>query len=189
MDVKSLVIVDRDGVINAPPNDYVRTPEAWVPIEGSLEAIARLNCAGYQVAVATNQSGVGRGYYSEETLEAIHHKMVEALAEVSGKFDAIAYCPHHPEEGCGCRKPKPGMLYRLAEQLNAEIEEAMMVGDSLCDIQAAQAAGCQAVLVSTGKGEQTRADLDSSMRIPYFEDLAVFVSWFLEKAHGDESSR
>lgn len=152
-----LVILDRDGVINYDSAEFVKTPEEWNPIPGSLEAIARLNQAGYRVVVATNQSGVGRGLLDMATLGAIHDKMHKALAHVGGRIDAVFYCPHAQEANCNCRKPKPGLLEDIARRFNVDLTGVPCIGDSLRDLQAAALVEAQPILVLTGKGKQTAA--------------------------------
>ena len=153
-----LVILDRDGVINHDSDQYIKSPDEWRPIPGSLAAIARLNQAGYRVVVATNQSGVGRGLFETDTLLAIHDKMLKALTQVGGRLDAIFFCPHTNADNCDCRKPKPGMLKEIAARFNADLTGVPAVGDSLRDLQAAVAAGAQPMLVLTGKGRKTADD-------------------------------
>lgn len=150
-----LAIIDRDGVINYDSDQYIKTPAEWKPIPQSLEAIARLNHAGYRVVVATNQSGVGRGLFDMSTLNAIHDKMYRALATVGGRIDALFFCPHIDESNCDCRKPKPGMLLDIAKRFNVDLKNVPFIGDSLKDLQAAQAIGAKPILVLTGKGEKT----------------------------------
>lgn len=170
-----LVILDRDGVINADSPNYIKSPDEWIALPGSLTAIARLNQTGLSVVVATNQSGVGRGYYSLQTLAAIHEKMQRELQTAGGHIDRIYYCPHTPEDGCDCRKPKPGMLHQIQAEFPTQFNQAVMVGDSLRDIQAAHQAGCRAVLVKTGKGEKTLRENPQLSNIPVHEDLLSFV--------------
>ena len=153
-----LAIIDRDGVINYDSDQYIKTPAEWKPIPQSLEAIARLNHAGYRVVVATNQSGVGRGLFDMSTLNAIHDKMYRALANVGGRIDALFFCPHIDESNCDCRKPKPGMLLDIAKRFNVDLKNVPFIGDSLKDLQAAQAVGAKPILVRTGKGEKTSTD-------------------------------
>ena len=153
-----LVILDRDGVINFDSAQFIKSPAEWKPIPGSLEAIARLNQAGYRVVVATNQSGIGRNLFDMDTLNAIHEKLHKSLFSVGGRVDAIFYCPHTADSKCECRKPKPGMFKRIAETLNIDLNGVPTVGDSLRDLQAGAAAGCRPMLVLTGKGEKTKAD-------------------------------
>jgi D-glycero-D-manno-heptose 1,7-bisphosphate phosphatase len=144
-----------------------------------LQATARLNQIGCTVVVATNQSGVGRGYYTEETLQHIHEKMERELDNAGGYINAIFHCPHVPDDHCYCRKPKPGMLQQIAKQFNTDLSDALLVGDSLRDIQAAHAANCRAVLVKTGKGERTLADASWLTDVPVYDDLASLVEAIL----------
>lgn len=174
-----LVILDRDGVINFDSAQYIKSPAEWKPLPGSLEAIARLNQAGYKVVVATNQSGIGRGLFDMDTLNAMHDKMHKALAAVGGRVDAIFYCPHAADENCTCRKPKPGMFQRIASVYNADLQGVPAIGDSLRDLLAASAAGCHPILVLTGKGEKTLADGDLPEGVTVFPDLAAAVDQLL----------
>jgi D-glycero-D-manno-heptose 1,7-bisphosphate phosphatase len=151
-----LVILDRDGVINLDSEHYIKSPEEWKPIAGSLEAIARFTQAGFRVVVATNQSGVGRGVFDMATLNAIHDKMHKAVNQLGGRIDAVFFCPHAQDAGCACRKPQPGMLLEIAERFNVALAGVPAIGDSLRDLQAASAAGARPILVLTGKGEQTQ---------------------------------
>ena len=151
-----LVILDRDGVINHDSPSYIKSPSEWKPIPGSLEAIALLNQAGFRVMVATNQSGVGRGLFDMATLNAIHDKMHRALGLAGGRVDGIFYCPHAQETGCGCRKPRPGLLEDIGRRLGVSLDGVPVIGDSLRDLQAGAAVGAQPVLVLTGKGRLTR---------------------------------
>ena len=146
-----IVILDRDGVINEDSDAYIKSPEEWIPIEGSLEAIAQLNSCGYRIFIFTNQSGIAREYFTEETLGRMHAKMTEMLAEVGGKIEKIFYCPHGPDDDCECRKPKIGMLKQIEQHVNHSIEKAFVVGDSKKDIEAAIKVGAKPVLVLSGK--------------------------------------
>ncbi len=168
-----LIILDRDGVINRDSDDFIKSPDEWVPIPGSLAAIARLNRAGYTVAVATNQSGIARGYYDLETLEAMHEKFAQLLAEEGGRVELIEFCPHGPDDDCDCRKPLPGMYRRIAERFGVGLAGVPVVGDSLRDLQAAQAVDARPILVRTGKGERTLAKGVGLEGIPVFADLAA----------------
>lgn len=170
-----LIILDRDGVINQDSEQFIKSPEEWKPIPGSLEAIARLNQWGWRVVVASNQSGIGRGLFGMDTLNAINDKMVKALAAVGGRLDAIFFCPHPADSTCACRKPQPGMLLQIAERFNMDLARVPAVGDSLRDMQAARAAGAQPVLVLTGKGEATRKLPEFPADIPVFSDLAAYA--------------
>lgn len=174
-----LLILDRDGVINEDSDNFIRSAAEWIPIPGSIEAMAKLCQAGYTLAVATNQSGIGRGYYTLETLGAMHDKLRGLLRVQGGEIATIAYCPHLSGDGCSCRKPKPGMLLAIAEQLEADVTQAVVVGDSLRDWQAAAAAGSGYVQVRTGKGERTLADGYLPADIPVFDNLAHYAESLL----------
>lgn len=174
-----LVILDRDGVINYDSDDYIRTVDEWRPLPGSLEAIARLSQAGYSVAVATNQSGVARGYYDLAELDAMHEKMQNLLEALGGKVDYIAYCPHGPDDDCSCRKPLPGLLHQIARHFNVSLTGVAVVGDSLRDLESALAIGACPVLVRTGKGERTVAKGGLPDGLEIYTDLADFVDHFL----------
>ena len=150
-----LVILDRDGVINHDSEQYIKSPDEWKPIAGSLEAIARFTQAGYQVVVATNQAGLGRGLFDMATLNAMHDKMHKAVNQLGGRIDAVFFCPHAPDAGCACRKPQPGMLLAIAERFNVALGGVPAIGDALRDLQAASAADARPILVLTGKGKQT----------------------------------
>lgn len=173
------VILDRDGVINFDSDDFIKSPAEWEPIPGSLEAIARLNQAGYRVVVATNQSGVGRGLYDMATLNAIHDKMHRLLAQHGGRVDAVFYCPHNPADECSCRKPSPGMFREIANRYNLDLKGVPAIGDSLRDLQAAAEAGASPVLVRTGKGERTLEKGGLPPGTPVYADLAEAVSAIL----------
>lgn len=151
-----LIILDRDGVINQDSDAFIKSPAEWIPIPGSLEAIARLNQAGYKVVVCTNQSGVARGFFDIVTLNAIHQKMHQAAQAVGAHIAAIFFCPHAAEDNCDCRKPKPGMLHDVAKRFGVPLKGLPTVGDSLRDLQAGFVAGCVPYLVLTGKGAKTR---------------------------------
>jgi len=150
-----LVILDRDGVINQDSANFIKNPNEWIPLPGSLEAIASLNQSGFRVALATNQSGVSRGLFDMATLNSIHDKMHRELAQVGGRIDALFYCPHAADEHCECRKPKTGMIEEIGKRFSVELNEVPAVGDALRDLQAFADAGCQPILVRTGKGEET----------------------------------
>ncbi|MDP1765508.1 MAG: D-glycero-beta-D-manno-heptose 1,7-bisphosphate 7-phosphatase [Methylotenera sp.] len=152
-----LVILDRDGVINQDSANFIKNPNEWIPIAGSLEAIALLNQSGFRVAIATNQSGVSRGLFDMATLNSIHDKMHRELAQVGGRIDAIFYCPHAADEHCHCRKPESGMIEEIGLRFSMELSSVPAVGDALRDLQAFASAGCQPILVRTGKGEATLA--------------------------------
>ena len=177
--VNKLIILDRDGVINEDSDNFIRSLAEWIPIPGSIEAMARLYHAGYTLTVATNQSGIARGYYSVGVLDAMHAKLRELLVAYGAEVALIAYCPHLSETQCACRKPKPGMLLDIAQQLDADITQAVVVGDSLRDWQAAAAANAAYVQVRTGKGERTLADGRLPADIPVFDSLAHYVDSLL----------
>lgn len=171
-----LIILDRDGVINYDSDDYIKSPEEWIPIPGSLEAIAKLKSAGYTIAIASNQSGLARGYFNKKTLDAIHQKMQDTLQTLGAQIDVIFYCPHGPNDGCDCRKPKPGLLRQIAEHFHVSLQDIPFIGDSLRDVQAAQAAGCLAIFVESGK---SIADEKLLIGIPRYADLATAVEALL----------
>jgi len=170
-----LVILDRDGVINQDSDQFIKNPAEWKPIPGSLEAIARLNHAGYRVVVASNQSGIGRGLFDMGALNAINDKMYRALAQFGGRIDALFYCPHAAESNCACRKPKPGMFTDIAHRFNVDLAGVPSVGDSLRDLQAAAATGAQPILVLTGKGARTQAAGGLPENTLVFADLGEAV--------------
>ena len=147
-----LVILDRDGTINEDRDDFVKSPDEWVPLPGALEAIARLNHAGWHTVIATNQSGLGRGTFDMATFNAMHTKMNQMLAKQGGRIDAVFFCPHAPEDGCSCRKPLPGLFEQIGERFGVPLRDVPVVGDSLRDLQAGAAVGCQPHFVRTGKG-------------------------------------
>lgn len=170
-----LVILDRDGVINQDSDQFIKNTTEWKAIPGSLEAIAKLNHAGYRVVIASNQSGIGRGLLDMGALNAINDKMYRVLAQVGGHIDALFYCPHAAEANCDCRKPKPGMFIDIARRFNVDLAGVPSVGDSLRDLQAAVAAGAKPVLVLTGKGAKTEAAGGLPDGTPVFTDLAEAV--------------
>lgn len=152
-----LVILDRDGVINADSPDYIKHEGEWRALPGSLEAVARLNHAGYRVAIITNQSGIGRGKFDIEQLNAIHQKLAVHLDQYGGRIEAILFCPHRPEDACECRKPRPGLFHELSRRLGTSLAGVPAIGDKLSDVEAARAAGARPILVRTGKGRDTEA--------------------------------
>jgi D-glycero-D-manno-heptose 1,7-bisphosphate phosphatase len=167
-----LVILDRDGVINFDSDQYIKSPAEWRPIPGSIEAIARLNQNGFRIAVASNQSGIGRGLFDMATLNAINDKMMELVFRQGGRIDAVFFCPHTADENCGCRKPKTGLYEEIAARFHTELKGVPCVGDSLKDMQAADAVGGQPVLVLTGKGRSTREEGGLPRKTLVFADLA-----------------
>ena len=179
-----LVILDRDGTVNEDSADYVKSPDEWTPLPGALEAIARLNHAGWHVVLASNQSGLGRGLFDVSTLNAMHAKMHALLANVGGRVDAVFYCPHAPDEGCHCRKPEPGLVEQIGERYGIDLQGVPMAGDSARDAVAAVAAGCEPHLVLTGKGAAYRGrDLPDSFpkETQVHADLAAFADFLLAR--------
>ena len=178
----SLIILDRDGVINYDSTDFIKSEDEWIPIPGSLEAISQLSQNGYRIIIVSNQSGISRRKLTIDDLNSIHQKMIMHLAQYGGSIEAIVFCPHGPRQGCDCRKPKPGMLFDIAKRLRISLKEVYFVGDSQRDIDAAQAAGAKPVLVRTGNG----AVLDDSgcvpVDVPVYNDLAEFVDTLLNAA-------
>jgi D-glycero-D-manno-heptose 1,7-bisphosphate phosphatase len=176
-----LVMVDRDGVINEDSREFIKSVAEWRPIRGSLEAIAHLHRAGWRVAVVTNQSGVGRGLYDEAMLTKIHEHMRERVRAAGGELAGVYYCPHLPDAGCECRKPKPGMFRALERELGVSVVGAPYIGDRMSDIDAAEAVGARPMLVRTGTGAATEALL-GARRVPVFDDLAAAARALLDEA-------
>ena len=177
-----LIVLDRDGVINEDSDQYVKSPQEFVPIKGSLEAIASLNSAGYTVVVATNQSGIARGLFTLDVLEGMHQKLNDLLGKHNGRIDKIYFCPHGPEDNCDCRKPLPGMLEQILKDYPVEPGSVIAVGDSLRDLQAAKAVGMVPVLVRTGKGVITEPEIQDSVDLrdlKIFDDLQQLVNSLL----------
>jgi D-glycero-D-manno-heptose 1,7-bisphosphate phosphatase len=179
-----LIILDRDGTINADSDDFVKSPEEWMALPGALEAIARLNHAGWHVVVASNQSGLGRGLFDVAALNAMHAKMHKLLAAAGGRIDAVFYCPHSPDEGCTCRKPLPGLFQQIGERYGIDLTQVPAAGDSLRDLQAGAAAGCEPHLVLTGKGAKYRGQPLPDTFPPgtqVHEDLAAFAAFVIAR--------
>ena len=178
-----LVVLDRDGVINADSKAYIKSPEEWRPLPGSLEAIAALTAAGWRVAVASNQSGVARGLFDSATLAAINAKMEAAVRAAGGELAAIFFCPHGPDDGCACRKPKPGLLYMVAERFGVDLRNVPVIGDSARDLAAAEAVGARPILVLTGNGPETLAKRTREGRdTERYADLRAAASALLNEA-------
>ena len=167
-----LVMIDRDGVINEDSGEFIKSVAEWRPIPGSLEAIASLHRAGWQVAVVTNQSGIGRGLYDEATLAQIHKHMRARVRAAGGELAGVYYCPHLPDDGCECRKPKPGMFRALERELGVSVVGAPYIGDRMSDVEAAEGVGARPMLVRTGTGAAT-VTLLGARRVPVFDDLAA----------------
>jgi D-glycero-D-manno-heptose 1,7-bisphosphate phosphatase len=176
-----LVILDRDGVINEDSDEYIKTLDEWVPVPGSIEAIARLSRAGYKIAIATNQSGLARGYFTDITLANMHALLCALVEEEGGQVDAICYCPHGPDEGCHCRKPAPGLLEQIGEELGMPIAGAWYVGDTGKDLELGLKMGCKTILVRTGKGLRTEPKLDHATRqaVSIVDNLAAAADHIL----------
>ena len=169
---QKLIVLDRDGTINHDSDQFIKSPDEWTPIPGSLEAIARLNQAGYRVVVATNQSGIGRGLFDISMLNAIHNKMHRALAQAGGRIDAVFFCPHSGDSQCECRKPRAGMLQEIGRRFGVDLTGVPALGDSLRDLQAAETVGAQPMLMLTGKGEKTLREGGFPVNTVIFPDLA-----------------
>jgi D-glycero-D-manno-heptose 1,7-bisphosphate phosphatase len=177
----SFIILDRDGVINHESSEYIKSPEEWQPISGSLEAITKLNKQGFKVFVVTNQSGIGRGYFDIKMLESIHEKLMQALSAIGGNIEEFFFCPHHPNAGCCCRKPKTGMIEQIQKKYPIDITQTFFIGDSWVDMKAAELAGCLPILVLTGKGQQSLLEYPTLSAIPHFTNLAQAVDYVLSK--------
>ncbi len=176
------VLLDRDGVINLDSPDYILTPEQWIPVPGSLHAIARLHKAGIAIAIVSNQSGLGRGMMDQNTFNAIHAKMMLAIENAGGFISHVSYCPHAPDEGCLCRKPKPGMVVDSLKACGVTADAAIMIGDSVRDMQAAHSAGVTGILVQSGYGDAATILQQSRQCMPAvtaFADLAGAVDHIL----------
>jgi D-glycero-D-manno-heptose 1,7-bisphosphate phosphatase len=173
-----LVVLDRDGVINEDSGEFIKSAAQWRPIRGSLEAIAALTRGGYRIVVVTNQSGVGRGLFTEQTLEQIHARMIDAVRDAGGALAGIYYCPHHPDVGCDCRKPKTELLRRVEHDLSCSLAGVPLIGDRFSDLDAAEAVGARALLVRTGSGATTEAAL-GARAVEVFDDLSSAVAAIL----------
>lgn len=179
------VIVDRDGTINVEREGYIQTPDEWEPLPGALDAIARLNHAGFQVVIAANMPGLGRGLFDVAALNAVHARMNKQLAAVGGRVEAVFFCPHAPDEGCSCRKPLPGLFLQIGERYKVDLSQVHAVGDSVRDVQAAVAAGCVPHLVMTGMGAPASTDPLPPEFPPgthVHTDLAEFATTFIAEA-------
>jgi len=176
-----LIILDRDGVINYDSSEYIKNPDEWTAIPGSLEAIAQLNRAGYRVVIVTNQSGIARGYYDIDTLDQIHEKLTQELASVGGYIEDIFFCPHHPNDGCYCRKPQTGLFQQIEQKYAVDLTNIFYIGDSLTDMQVAMKTGCKPLLVLTGNGEKTLAENPDLAFIDHFPNLSAAVEFILKK--------
>ena len=182
-----LIILDRDGVINQDRDDFVKSVDEWIPIEGSMDAIAFLTQAGYNIAVATNQSGIGRKYFTVQDLTEMHAKMHRLVRQAGGEIDGIWFCPHTAADNCDCRKPKPGMIYDILERFKADPAETWLVGDSLRDLQAVDAAGGKSALVLTGKGKKTLSEHENELpeNTQIFDNLLAFSQYIMHETAQD----
>lgn len=180
---KGLVILDRDGVINHDSADFIKNEDEWRPIPGSLDAIAALTREGFTLAVASNQSGLARGLFDQSVLDAMHAKMLRLVHDAGGHISRVVVCPHGPDDGCDCRKPKPGLLEQLARHFDTSLEGVPVIGDSLRDLQAAAAVGARPILVRSGKGRKTEAALPEAFAgVPVFDDLAAAARALIDEA-------
>ncbi|WP_192035739.1 D-glycero-beta-D-manno-heptose 1,7-bisphosphate 7-phosphatase [Halomonas sp. YLGW01] len=185
-----LVILDRDGVINQDSDHYIKSLDEWTPYPSAIDAIARLSRDGWTVAVATNQSGIARGYFDDTVVDEIHAHLVALVEAAGGKIEQIVYCPHGPDDDCECRKPRSGLLATIRDRLGlAGLERGWMVGDSLRDLQAGEAIGCRSALVRTGKGRETEAKGEGLAQARVFDDLSAFVTWLIEDSVAVDDSR
>ena len=178
-----LIILDRDGVINQDRDDFVKSVDEWIPIEGSMDAIAFLTQAGYNIAIATNQSGIGRKYFTVQDLTEMHAKMHRLVRQAGGEIDGIWFCPHTAADNCDCRKPKPGMIYDILERFKANPAETWLVGDSLRDLQAMHEAGGKTALVLTGKGKKTLSQQEKELpeNTQIFDNLLAFSQYIMHE--------
>lgn len=181
LDAPKLVVLDRDGVINFDSASYIKTPEEWIPIPGSLGAIARLHRTGYSVFVVTNQSGIARRLFSRDALDAIHAKMIRAIEAAGGAVAGIYVCPHGPDDDCDCRKPRPGLLRQIESAVGVELRDHLLIGDKCSDVDAALAVGARPVLVQTGHGRLSLADCGDRAAAIY-ADLNSVASAIVEGA-------
>ena len=174
-----LIILGRDGVINQAADTVIKSPDDWIPIEGSLEAIAQLTRGGYRIVVVTNQPGIGEGLFDIQALNAVHEKMYQQATMLGGQIESILFCPHTAQQACDCRKPEAGLLLDLQNRLNITLTNAPMVGDSIDDVQEARKVGASPVLVRTGKGEITAAKATGLEQVPVYKNLAEYTEQLL----------
>jgi D-glycero-D-manno-heptose 1,7-bisphosphate phosphatase len=195
MHATKLVILGRDGILNVYREGHVTVPEEWLPIDGAMEAVSRINHAGWHVVVATNQAGIGRGMIDMSTVNAVHAHMNQMLMAQGARLDAVFFCPHTPEDHCDCRKPKPGMMLDIARRYGygTDLAAVPMVGDTLRDLQAAHAAGCEPHLVLSGRAAglddaALQALLAQAPKAQVHESLGAFADFLLHRDHNDDSS-
>ncbi|MDP3083990.1 MAG: D-glycero-beta-D-manno-heptose 1,7-bisphosphate 7-phosphatase [Rubrivivax sp.] len=192
MHLTKLIILGRDGILNEYRDDHVKAPEEWQSVPGAMEAVARLNHAGWHAVVATNQAGIGRGMIDMAAINAVHAHMIQELMNQGARIDAVFFCPHTPEERCDCRKPLPGMLLEIGRRYGADLGQVPMVGDTLRDLQAAQAAGCEPHLVLSGRAaalgdEQLQQLMAQVPATRVHADLAAFADFVLRRDHAADS--
>jgi D-glycero-D-manno-heptose 1,7-bisphosphate phosphatase len=190
--IPKLIILGRDGILNEFHEDHIKAPEEWVAVPGALEAVSRLNHAGWHVVVATNQSGIGRGMIDMASVNAVHAQMMKNLQLLGGRIDAVFFCPHTPEDHCDCRKPLPGMALEIGRRYGVDLRQVPMVGDTLRDLQAAQAAGCQPHLVRSGRAAALDAGQMANLvaQVPgtfVHRDLSELAAHLLEREHVRDS--
>jgi D-glycero-D-manno-heptose 1,7-bisphosphate phosphatase len=193
MHTTKLVILGRDGILNVYRDGHVTAPEEWLPIDGALEAVSRINHAGWHVVVATNQAGIGRGMIDMSAVNAVHAHMNQLLMAHGARLDAVFFCPHTPEDHCDCRKPKPGMILDIGRRYGTDLAAVPMVGDTLRDLQAAHAAGCEPHLVLSGRAANLddaalQALLAQAPNAQVHESLGAFADFLLHRDHSDDSS-
>lgn len=176
-----LLILDRDGTINKDSDDYIKRPEEWIPLPGALEAIAKASRAGWRIVIATNQSGIARGMFDIAALHAMQRKLEQLLAPLGGRIDSVFFCPHAPDAGCDCRKPRTGLLQQIAARYQVSLASVPFIGDSDKDLAAARAVGARPILVRTGKGEATFRALPDSDRVEVYPDLAAAIDTLLSE--------
>ncbi len=186
--IPKLIILGRDGILNEFREDHIKAPEEWVAVPGALEAVSRLNHAGWHVAVATNQSGIGRGMIDMAAVNAVHAHMMRSLQGFGGRIDAVFFCPHTPQDGCDCRKPLPGMALDIGRRYGVDLREVPMVGDTLRDLQAAQAAGCEPHLIRSGRAAALSAAEVAELiaQVPgtfVHQSLGELASHLLQREH------
>ena len=186
--ILKLIILGRDGILNEFRDDHIKAPEEWVPVPGALEAVSRLNHAGWHVVVATNQSGIGRGMIDMAAVNAVHAFMLRSLQALGGRIDAVFFCPHAPEDGCDCRKPMPGLFHQIGERFGVDLADVPVVGDVMRDLQAGVAAGCEPHLVRTGKAAPERMNdaqvAELCEKVPgtrVHASLDAFAEWLIAR--------
>ena len=180
---RGLIVLDRDGVINRESSEFVKSVEEWLPLAGSIDAIAALSRAGFSVAVASNQSGLARGLFDNDALSAMHEKLHELVVAAGGRIEHIVVCPHGPDDDCACRKPKPGLLRQLGQHFGTDLAGVPMIGDSLRDLIAASSVGARPILVRTGNGQDAEGRLPAVLRfVEVFDDLAAAAATLLAES-------